>query len=55
MSKLISEAATGGVLYKKVLLEILKNLQENTRARVSATLLKRESRAGVFLSILQNF
>ena len=29
------EAATGGVLYKKVFLKILQNSQENTCARVS--------------------
>ena len=29
------EAATGGVLYKKVFLEISQNSQENNRARVS--------------------
>ena len=29
------EAATGGVLYKKVFLEILQNSQENTCGRVS--------------------
>ena len=31
----MSEAATGGVLYEKVLLEILQNLQKNTWARIS--------------------
>ena len=31
----VSEAATGGVLYKKVFLEISQNSQENTYARVS--------------------
>ena len=41
MSKLISEAAARRVLYKKVLLEILKKLQENTHTRVSATLFKK--------------
>ena len=30
-----TEAATGGVLLKKVLLKILQNSQENTCARVS--------------------
>ena len=35
MSNLISELATGCVLYKKLLLEILKNSQENTCAKVS--------------------
>ena len=30
-----SEAATGGVLYQKVFIEILQNSQENTCARVS--------------------
>ena len=34
-SGLISEAATGGVLYEKVFLEILQNSQENTCAKVS--------------------
>ena len=33
--KHLSEAATGGVLCKKVLLEISQNSLENTRARVS--------------------
>ena len=32
---LITEAATGGVLYKKVFLEISQNSQENTCARDS--------------------
>ena len=32
---LVSEAATGGVLWKKVFLEIWQNSQENTSARVS--------------------
>ena len=31
----VSEAATGGVLYKEVFLEISQNSQENTYARVS--------------------
>ena len=31
----MSKAATGGVLYKKVFLEILQNSQENTSARAS--------------------
>ena len=34
-NRLYSEAATRGVLLKKVLLEISQNSQENTRARVS--------------------
>ena len=33
-SSLISEAATGGVLYKNLFLQILQNSQENTCARV---------------------
>ena len=31
----VTEAATGGVLLKKVFLKVSKNSQENTRARVS--------------------
>ena len=33
--KVITEAATGGVLQEKVFLEILQNSPENTCARVS--------------------
>ena len=40
---LLSEAATGGVLYKKVFLKISQYSEENT------TLLKRDSDTGVFL------
>ena len=36
-----TEAATGGVLYEKVFLEISQNSQENTCARVSFLLKKR--------------
>ena len=52
---LISEAATGGVLRKKVFLKILQNSQENTCAKVSfliklqANLIKKETLAQVFL------
>ena len=42
-----TEAATRGVLWKKVFLEISQNSQENTCARASGT--------GVFLWILRNF
>ena len=54
----ISEAATRGVPFKKVFLEILQNSQENTCARVSffdkvaglrlATLLRKDTRTKVF-------
>ena len=47
-----SEAVTGGVLWKKLFLRILKYLQESCRP---ATLLKRDSNAGVFLWILWSF
>ena len=49
------QAATGGVLYEKVLLEISQNSQENTCARVS--MLCRSSRPEVFCKkcILRNF
>ena len=43
----ITEAATRGVLWKKVFFKMLQNLQENTCTRVSST--------GVFLWILQHF
>ena len=46
-NELISEAATKGVLCKKVFLEISQNSQENTCA--PATLLKKGSGTGVFL------
>ena len=62
---LISEAATGGVLCEKVLLEISQNSQENTCARVSFLIklqawglqlyYKGESGTSVFLWILRNF
>ena len=63
---LTSEAATGGLMYEKVLfLEIWQNSQENTCAKVSFIIklqawglqlyLKRDSDAGVFLWILRNF
>ena len=47
-----SEAATGGVLWKKLFLKTLQYLQESCRP---AILLKRSSNTGVFLWILQNF
>ena len=47
-NELISEAATKGVLCKKVFLEISQNSQENTCA-APATLLKKGSGTGVFL------
>ena len=60
-----AEVTTGAVLLKKVFWKISQNSQENTCARVSffnkvaglkpATLLKRDSGTGVFLSILRNF
>ena len=53
---IIAEAATGGVLWEKVSLEILQNSQENTCASVSFSLYqKRGSGTSVFLWILQNF
>ena len=51
---LISEAATGGVLRKKVFLKILQNSQENTCARVSfliklqANFIEKETPAQLF-------
>ena len=36
-----TEAATGGVLYKKVFLKTLQNLQENTCVGVSFSITKR--------------
>ena len=60
-----AEVTTGAVLLKKAFWKISQNSQENTCARVSffnkvaglkpATLLKRDSGTGVFLSILRNF
>ena len=60
-----AEVTTGAVLLKKVFWKISQNSQGNTCARVSffnkvaglkpATLLKRDSGTGVFLSILRNF
>ena len=60
-----TEAATWGVLSKKVLLKILQNSQENTCARLSFSIKlqalflqlygKRDSGTGVFLWILRNF
>ena len=59
-----TEAATGGVLLKKVFLEILQNSQENICARVSflkklrasarQLYQKRDSGTGVLLCILRN-
>ena len=56
-----AEAATRGVLWKKVLLKISQNLQENTCARASFLIKlqakackKRDSGTGVFLWILWN-
>ena len=61
----IAEAADGGVLWKKVLIEISQNSQENTCARGSFLIklqasglqiyLKRASGTGVFLWILWSF
>ena len=58
--KKITETATGGVVLKKMLLNISQNSQENTCARVSFIIKlqlyeKRDSGTGVFLWILQNF
>ena len=50
---ILSEAATRGVLYKKVFLEIWQNSQENTCAKVS-TLLKRDSGTGVSCDFSKN-
>ena len=47
-----SEAATGGVLYKKA---FLKNLQFSLESCRPATLLKTDSNTGVFLWILRDF
>ena len=44
----VSEAATGGVLSEKVFLEISKNSQENTCAKVSFSIIKKETLAQVF-------
>ena len=50
------EAATGGVLYKKVFLKISQNSQENTCARASSFNIERGNfGTGVFLWILGNF
>ena len=51
------EAATRGVLYEKVFLEILQNSQENACARVSFWIKLQAwgSDAGVFWWTLQNF
>ena len=43
------------VFYKKLFLKIRQYLQENTCTGVPATLLKRDSNAGVFLLILRIF
>ena len=50
----VAEAATGGILYKKVYLKIVQNLQENTCVRLSF-LLKKGFGTGVYLWILRNF
>ena len=50
-----TEAATGGVLWKKVFLEISQNSQENTCARASFLINLEASGTGVFLWILRNF
>ena len=51
-----SEAATKGVLWKKVFLQISQNSKKNTFAKVSIKLyLKRDSGTGAFLRILRNF
>ena len=47
-----SEAATGGVLWKKLFLKISQYSQENCRP---ATLLETDSNTGVFLWILLDF
>ena len=47
-----SEAATGGVLYKKVFLKISRNSQENNCARVSF-LIKLQASGGCFCSFPQ--
>ena len=47
-----SEAATGGILWKKLLLKVLQYSQESCRP---ASLLKTDSNTGVFLWILRNF
>ena len=48
--KQATEAATGGVLYKKLFLKILQYSQESP-----ATLLNRDSNTDIFLRVLQNF
>ena len=49
-----TEAATRGVLLKKVILEISQNLQENTCARVSFLIKLQHSPTQVLTQILQN-
>ena len=51
----MSEAATRGVLWKKALLKISQNAQENTCAKVSFLIKLRDSGKDVFMWILQNF
>ena len=48
----VSEAATGGVLWKKA---VLKNLQYSQESCRPATLLKGDSNTAAFLWILENF
>ena len=48
--KQATEAATGGVLYKKLFLKILQYSQGSP-----ATLLNRDSNTDIFLRLLQNF
>ena len=50
-----TEAATGGVLLKKVFLKISHNSQENICVRVSFLIKLQDSGTGVFLWILQKF
>ena len=50
-----SEAATRGVLWKKVFLEISKNSQENTHARVPFLIKLQASGSGTGVWILRNF
>ena len=52
---IISETVSRICSVKRVLSEISQNSQENTCARVSATLSKRDSGTGVFPWILRNF
>ena len=51
----VSEAATGGVQWKKMFLEILQNSQEKNCARVSFLIKLQASGTDVFQRILQNF